>query len=335
MAGARRASRRRYVLLVIVLTCLTLITLDSRSGRSGPLGSLGGLAHRIVSPFQGAVDDVAGPVSDWWDGVTNSGDLKKKNRALEQQVAVLRGKQIQAEEAIRENAELKRSLALQNALLVKNVTALIVGRDPGNFDPTFTIDKGSEQGIAVDMPVMAPEGIVGKVIQVWNGGAKIQVLTDPSFSVGVQTPGHGPSPATTGIASGQVDSHDLTVEFDAGTKVLRGDQIVTSPQSTLFPSGLPVGTITTVSNQPGNTGVIATITPYVHLGALQHLTVLLWAAGTPGPVLPTTTTTATSTTTTTVFGATTTTAFGTTTTTAFGTTTTTVPGNTTTTRLGG
>ena len=46
------------------------------------------------------------------------------------------------------------------------------------------------------------------------------------------------SPATTGIASGQVDSHDLAVEFDAGTKVLRGDAIVTSPQSTLFPSGL-------------------------------------------------------------------------------------------------
>jgi rod shape-determining protein MreC len=175
--------------------------------------------------------------------------------------------------------------------------------------------------------VMAPEGIVGKVIEVWNGGSKIQVLTDPNFSVGVQTPGNGPSPATTGIASGQVDSHDLIVEFDAGTKVLRGDQIVTSPQSTLFPAGLPVGTITTVTNQPGNTGVTATITPYVDLGALQDLTVLLWAPGTPGPVLTTTTTSTTSTTTTTVFGATTTTVFG--------ATTTTVPGNTTTTRLGG
>ena len=53
------------------------------------------------------------------------------------------------------------------------------------------------------MPVLSPEGIVGKVIEVWNGGAKIQVLTDPDFSVGVQTPGHGVAPATTGIASGQ------------------------------------------------------------------------------------------------------------------------------------
>ncbi|MDP9336332.1 MAG: rod shape-determining protein MreC [Actinomycetota bacterium] len=309
MAGARRASRRRYVLFLIVLSCLTLITLDTRNGRSGPIGAMGRIAHRIVSPVQGAVDDVARPVSDWWNGITNSGNLKRDNRRLQEQIAALRGKQTAADEAIKENSELKKSLALQNALLVKNVTGLIVGRDPGNFDPTLTIDKGSEVGISVDMPVIAPEGIVGKVIEVWNRGAKIQVLTDPYFSVGVQTPGHRASPATTGIASGEVGSHDLAVEFDAGTSVLRGDQIVTSPQSTLFPSGLAVGTIATATNQPGNTGVNATITPYVHLGALQHVTVLLWSQGTPGPVLPTTTTSTTS--------------------------TTTVPGTTPTTRVGG
>jgi rod shape-determining protein MreC len=314
MPLARRASRRRYVLLLIVLTCLTLITLDARNGRSGPLGALGRLAHRVVSPVQGAVDDVARPVGDWWSGITDSGNLKKKNRQLEQEVAALKGRQTAAAEAIKENSDLKALLKLTDALLVKNVAGLIVGRSPGNFDPTLTIDKGSESGIAVDMPVIAPEGIVGKVLEVWNGGAKIQVLTDPDFAVGVQTPGHGASPATTGIASGQVGLHDLAVQFDVGTKVLIHDPIVTSAQSTLFPSGLPVGTISKAGNLPGNTGVSAQITPYVHLGALQHVTVLLWAQGATGPVLPTTTTTTTSTT---------------------STSTTTLPGTTSTTRIGG
>ena len=306
------------MLLVIVLTCLTLITLDTRNGRSGPLGVMGRIAHRVVGPVQGAVDDGARPVSDWWDGVTNSGHLKRDNRRLQEEIAALRGKQIEADEAIKENNELKKSLALQNALQVKNVTGLVIGRDPGNFDPTLTIDKGSDAGISVDMPVIAPEGIVGKVIEVWNDGAQIQVLTDPNFSVGVQTPGHGASAPTTGIASGQADSHDLAVEFDADTKMLVGDQIVTSPQSTLFPSGLAVGAIASVTNQPGNTGVNATIAPYVRLGALQHVTVLLWSPGTTGPVLATTTTSTPATSTTTT------------------TTTTTLPGaTTTTTRVGG
>jgi len=309
MPAARRASRRRYVLLLIVLTCLTLVTLDTRNGRSGPLGALGRLAHRVVSPVERAVGDVARPVGDWWQGVTDAGHLKRDNRRLEEQIAALRGKQTAADEAIKQNSELKRSLALQNALLVKNVTALIVGRGPGNFDPTLTIDKGSEAGISVDMPVIAPEGIVGKVIETWNGGAKIQVLTDPNFSVGVQTPAHGASPATTGIASGEVGSHDLAVEFDAGTKVLANDPIVTSPQSTLFPSGLAVGTIRSATPKPGNIGVNATITPYVHLGALQHVTVLLWPQATPGPVLPTASTTST-TSTIAVAGATTSTVAG-------------------------
>jgi len=292
MAGARRASRRRYVLLVIVLTCLTLITLDTRSGRTGPLGSVGRLAHRVMNPIEGAVDDVTRPIGDWWSGLVDSGNLKRDNRRLEQENAALRGKQTSAEEAIKENEELKKLLQLHSLLEIDSVNGLIVGRDPGNFDPTLTIDKGSESGISVDMPVIAPEGIVGKVIEVWNGGSKIQVLTDPQFSVGVQTPGHGVlAPATTGVASGQVGSHDLAVVFDAGTKVRVGDAIVTSPQSTLFPPGLPVGTISSVTVQPGATGVDATITPYVHLGALQYVTVLLWPDGHTGPVLRTTTTT--------------------------------------------
>jgi len=315
VAIARRTNRRRYVLLVIVLTCLTLITLDTRNGRSGPIGTLGSLAHRVVSPFQRAANDVANPVSDWWDGTVHNGDLKKENRKLQQEIAALQGNQNSASEAIRENSGLKALLQLTNKLLVKNVAANIVSRGVGNFDPTLEIDKGSNAGIAVDMPVISPEGIVGQVTRVWSTGAQIQVLTDPDFSVGVQTPPHPGSAPTTGIATGANQQHDLTVQFDAGTKVVRGDPIVTSPQSTLFPAGFPVGTISSVTVQPGNIGVTATITPYVHLGALQQLLVLLWTNGTTGPVFVTTTTTSTSsTTTTTVFGATTTTnPFGTTT----------------------
>jgi rod shape-determining protein MreC len=308
MPGARRASRRRYVIVVIVLTCLTLITLDSRNGRSGALGSLGGIAHRIVSPIQGAVDDVASPVSDWWDGVSDSGNLKKKNRDLQEQIDKLKGQQAAAAQAIKENTDLKAILGLHNALLVKNVPASIVGTTDGdgNFDSSLTIDAGSSAGIAVDMPVIAPQGVVGKVIEVWSNGAKVQVLTDPDFAVGVQTPPRPGSPATTGVASPLQGSNDLTVQLAPGTKLVKGDPIVTSALSTLFPAGLSVGTVVSATTQPGNVGVTATIKPYVDIAALQHVIVMLWTPGTPGPVLPPPpTTTTTSTTTTTIFGATT------------------------------
>ncbi len=328
MPGARRASRRRSVIVVIVLTCLTLITLDSRNGRSGPIGTLGGIAHRIVSPVQSAVDDVASPISDWWAGVSDSGNLKKRNRDLEEQIAKLKGQQSAAAQAINENTDLKALLQLSDALLVKHVNAIIIATGIGNFDPTLTIDRGSDSGIAVDMPVLAPVGIVGKVIQVYKTSATIQVVTDPDFAVGVTTPAHPGSPPTVGAASAPPGSSELSVTLAAGTKVRVGDPIVTSAQSTLFPAGLSVGTVTKVMNQPGDTGVVALIKPYVDIPALQHLTVLLWAPGTPGPVLsvPTTTTTTTTTTSTTTVPNSGTTVFGATTTTTVSTSSTTKPG---------
>jgi rod shape-determining protein MreC len=292
VAGPRRASRRRYVLLLIVLTAVTLITFDTRSGRKGPLGVLGRGAHTVVSPIEGAVSSVARPIGEWWSGLTDSGHLKSDNRKLRNEIAKLKGEQLDAEQAILDNQRLHQILDLPLLSSVDREVGRIVGRDPGNFDSTLTIDKGTEHGIAVDMPVIAPDGsLVGKVIESWKGGAKIRVLTDPAFAVGVQTPAHPPANATTGIAQGQVASHQLRVDdFDPGAKVLKGDRIVTSPLSTnLFPPDLRVGAVTRVTPEPGGQGMTVQIDPYVDLGALQYVVVLLWVPGQGGVVRSTTT----------------------------------------------
>src|SRR4051794_11979183 len=112
MAVARRANRRRYVLVVIVMTALTLITLDTRNGRSGPIGVLGSAAHAIVGPVQNTVDDVVSPVSDWWSGVTDAGDIKAENRKLHDRVSTLEGKDRAAQAALDENTSLRKQLGL-------------------------------------------------------------------------------------------------------------------------------------------------------------------------------------------------------------------------------
>jgi rod shape-determining protein MreC len=174
----------------------------------------------------------------------------------------------------------------------------------------LTIDKGTESGIVTDMPVIAPGGpygsLVGNVIESGRGFAKIRVLTDPAFSVGVTLPAHAGSNATNGIASGQVDS-DLLLDndVDAQKKVLPGDRIVTSPSAAnLYPPDIPVGTVTKVQPQAGGLPQNVYIKPYVDLGALDYVAVMLWVQGGGKAVKTTTTTTTTtspsSTTTTTV-----------------------------------
>jgi rod shape-determining protein MreC len=308
MAIARRTSRRRYVLLVIVLTAVTLITLDSRGGRSGPLGAVGRAAHTLVSPIQGAVESISTPISDWWHGVTEGAKLKRDNRKLREQLAVAEGTDRAARRALAENEDLKKLLGLNSLLNVKRVNARIVARDTGNFDSSLTLDHGTESGIARDMPVVGPDGyLVGSVIDVGRNFAKVRVLTDPVFAVGVRTPKHPGGDAATGTASGRSGSHELLVDdFDPQAKILRGDQIVTSPLSTKFPPDLLVGSVTKVMDLPGGFSRDVFVKPYVDLGALENVAVLFWVQG-QGPVVKTTTTTGTTSTTTTTMPTTTTT----------------------------
>src|SRR6476469_2906573 len=166
MARPRSANRRRFVLALIVLTSVTLITLDSRSGRTGPLGAAGRAPHTVVSPVQRAVSAVARPVNDWWSGVTASGHLKRENRSLRRQIAALQGREQNANDIRKQNAELKADLSLAQGLFpaAKPVAARVVDRDPGNFESTMTLDRGTEAGIQDGMAVLAPDGVVGHVI---------------------------------------------------------------------------------------------------------------------------------------------------------------------------
>ncbi len=187
-------------------------------------------------------------------------------------------------------------MGLNSLFNVKRVNARIVARDTGNFDSSLTLDHGTESGITRDMPVVGPDGyLVGSVIDVGRNFAKVRVLTDPVFAVGVKTPPHPGADAATGTASGQNGSRELLVDdFDPQAKILPGDQIVTSPLSTKFPPDLLVGSVTKVTALPGGFSSNVLVQPYVDLGALENVSVLFWVQGQAAIVNTTTTTTTTS-----------------------------------------
>jgi rod shape-determining protein MreC len=283
------------VLALVVLTSVTLITLDTRSGRSGPLGAIGRAAHTIVSPIEGAVSSVTRPIGDWWSGLIDSGSIKKENRDLRRRVAELEGQQHKAAAAIQLNHELQAIVGLRNQLLqaANPITARVIDRDPGNFESTLTIDRGTEDGIADGMPVMAPDGVVGHVIDVWRNGAKVRVLTDPESAIAVRPITH----PVTGIAQGQEGSDEIVVDdFGPHAPVKQHDEVVTANiANSLYPPDLPVGEVTSVDEQSAGLGLSAHIKPYVDFGELQFVEVLRWVPG-QGPVATTTTTTTTTTT---------------------------------------
>jgi rod shape-determining protein MreC len=290
-------ARRRYVLVLIVLSALTLATLDKRSSDSGPIGAVGRVAHRVVQPFANAADVVFSPLHDWWDGVVHSGHLKSENRDLRRQVAALRARVNESDQALLQLQYYEEFFGKNHLDDYKNVGASVVTGTIGNVGSTVTIDRGTEAGIIPGMAVVLPDGLAGAVDKAWHGGAQVLLVTDASFGVAIRIN------RTFGTARTESDG-TMRVDFSVNTRSRvrpkRGDVAFTCGcNQSDFPPGIPVGTVTrVVQNGPD---LVVRVQPYVDVGSLDVVKVILWTSGDPVPVpaVPPSTTTAPAPTTTT------------------------------------
>src|SRR5689334_15966085 len=212
MAVYRRTSRRRYVLLLVVLTSVTLITLDRRNHDAGMLGAVGRTAHSLVAPVQRGVIAIARPVGNWFGGAFDSGSLKSENKKLRGQIADLQGEVRANQSAQLENQQLKEVLKLPILANVPRTIARVIGRSPGNFEPTVTLDRGSNDGVVKDMPVLAHDGVVGRVANVWGNGCTVLLANDSNFSVAVRI-----GRIATGVATGRTGATTMELDLDDNT----------------------------------------------------------------------------------------------------------------------
>jgi rod shape-determining protein MreC len=300
VAGPGRGGRRRYVLVLLVLTSVTLITLDQREGGSGPVGAAGRFAHRVVSPVSDGASSVLNPVGDWFNGLMHDGSLKRENKRLKRELAAARIAAAREKSALQQN-ELYAKLSHEPFLDdIPSVISRVVTQAPGNFDETITLDHGTERGIKDGMPVVASDGLVGRVVQVWKGGCNVLLLTDPDFGVAVRMV----KVRATGVALGQAGVSTLSVELGgpltAKKRPRKGEIAETSGlQAATFPPGIPVGTVERVVVSDDGLSISVRIVPLVDTADLEYVKVLLWNVGSPVPPrLHATTTTPTTTTTT-------------------------------------
>ncbi|MEZ5170275.1 MAG: rod shape-determining protein MreC [Acidimicrobiia bacterium] len=264
---------RRYLLALVVLSAVTLITLDQRGQGSGVFDSARRLALDLASPVQSAVDDVASPVSDWAEGVFDSGDITRERDQLRAEVEELEALLARAEGALNENQELRRQLELPFAGDLDGVTAEVIARAPNSFEQTITLNKGTSAGIAEGMPVVAGEGLVGRVVLASRNSSKVLLITDESSGVSVRIG------EQTGSATGQTGRGTLRVDFvDPEADVGEGEIAVTLGEMSRFPPGIPVGSVSEAAQQPGEVQQNIRLEPIVDLAEVEVATVLIWPA---------------------------------------------------------
>lgn len=275
MAVYRRTARPRFVLLLLVLSALTLVTIDTRAGGSGVIGQIRAKAHDAFAPVQDATHSALRPVGNFFTGVVHYGELKSENARLRDELAKVRGQQLQAADAQRELQLLLDQQHLDFVGNIPTVAAQVVDTSSSNFELSVQINRGTSSGVAAGMPVVAAAGLVGRVVEVSAKRATVLLLTDPTFSVGVRLTANG----DTGVANGRGRDNPMTIDLvPPNTRLNHGDVLLTSGlQLERFPKGIPVGRVDAVKQQPGALQEDVTMNPIVDLSRLEFVQVLQWS----------------------------------------------------------
>jgi rod shape-determining protein MreC len=271
-----RPTGSRTRLVVLLLASVTLLTIGVRDApvirdvREG--------VATVVDPVVGAVQAGARPFGNAWNGITDYGNLEDENAELRDRLAALEGDRVAATDAETQFAELSRSVDLPYVGDVPTVAARVSSGPRSNFSHAVQIDKGTDDGIAVGMPVATGGGLVGRVSRASGSTATVELLSDPDFRVGVRLAEGG----ELGTARGQGRGEPLAVDtgIDPGAKVADGAGLVTSGvDRSAYPAGIPVGEVTETREGSGGLALDLVVEPLVDVDSLSYLSVLQWTGG--------------------------------------------------------
>ncbi len=233
MVVYRRDSRRRSLLILIIVVSLGLISLDS--GGSGVIGSLRSGARDVIAPVQNLVDDAFNPVRNWIDGVADSSSLRSENERLRAKIDKLEGR-VNRDKAVGDLVtKLEKLLDLPNIEDATGVAARVIGGAAGNFERTIQLDRGTSSGIDVGMPVVTGAGLVGKVQEASRSRATVELIDDGVIGISVRTE----TGRLEGIAKGRAGDTLMRLTFlrnPAHADVKKGELVFTAAtQDAAFP----------------------------------------------------------------------------------------------------
>jgi rod shape-determining protein MreC len=264
--------RRVLILALALLVAFVLMTLQVRHDRAALSFARQAILF-VVSPFIKITAVTTGSLGRVWHDYVDLRALREENQRLQQESAILQRRVSQLEEHALETQRLQGLLAMRETSRAKYLAARIVGKDATNWFKTVLIDRGSQAGLRRNLPVVAPDGLVGRVVEVTPFAAKVQLITDPVSASG----GLLQRTRVTGIVSGNLSAGLKVRYLPLLADVAVGDEVVTSGMGGVFPKGIPVGRVVAVERKSGALFQEAVLQPKVDLGRLEEVLILMEA----------------------------------------------------------
>ena len=265
----------KHMLLILSITCAIAIFAGLIFNiKGGPLNTIAGY---IFVPMQQGINNTGAWIFDFANDFRTLSDVLEENKELKAKIEELEKQISDNKQDQYELDNLRELFGLDEKYPdYEKIAASVIAKNSGNWFSTFTINRGTKDGIEVGMNVLAGSGLVGIVVDVGENYAKVRSIIDDSSNVSAMI-------ATTGDnfnVSGNLQSmNESTVIHFSGLKDEKnqakvGDPVITSYVSDRYQQGILIGYIASIEKNSNNLTKTGTITPAVDFEHLEEVLVI-------------------------------------------------------------
>ncbi len=262
--------RYRYLLLAIALLLSTLLLYSYNLRKKGASSFFERAVLTLAAPLQAGFDTAFDSVTGIWGNYLWLVDTRQRNLQLEAENSRLRGDLQRVEEVRLQNERLRELLAFVDEVDRPALPAQVIGEDASNWARTIVIDKGTRAGLRDGLPVVAAEGVVGRIIKTAPNSARVLLITDASSAVAALIQ----RTRTRGVARGR--GAELSLNYALRSADIKVDDLlVTSGMGGVFPKGLTLGRIVEVGRDDFGLFQRVEVKPAADFSHLEEVMVLL------------------------------------------------------------
>ena len=225
----------------------------------------------LIAPPEKVLHNVGGGTRGFWSNYIDLRNTREENARLLAEVNRLHLEQAGLIEDARQGQRLQSLLSFKEQYVYQTTPAEVIGTSGTDQSRVILINKGTKDGLKPDMPVITPDGVVGKLKDVFGRTAQVEMIND-------QTSGAGVLLQTTrlrGVLRGNVYGQPQIINILPDERIKPGEPVVTSGGDQIFPRGLPIGTVESVVNDPEHEPYVDVIVkPAANLSHLEEVLVV-------------------------------------------------------------
>ena len=265
-----------WVFKVLLALCIVMFAFLLRATMTmGASTVVEQIVGTITAPVQSLTSGLSGSITGFLDQFLRASEISQENEQLREENRKLIEQMVDHENYKHENESLKEQLGIQEENPQwETMTASVIGRDPSDQFYSFTIDKGTLDGVSYQDPVITADGLVGIVSEVGPVFAKVTTILDVRLNVACQDVRTQDVATISGdIEMAQQGKCKMSL-IPRESGIAKGDIVQTAGTSGLYPQGIVVGRVSDVGFEPQGTMMYAVVEPANDIKSIKDVVII-------------------------------------------------------------